>query len=479
MKSKFLLVAISLIAFKPIYSQETASYSGNNDSRDGDKSVFSGKSAGQSTTDNADYNTFIGWEAGRYLTSTDNNVFVGARAGYRMSGSQNVFIGRLAAGFSHGSNQSNSNNAIIGYMAGYELTTGPSNSILGARAGYNISSGGYNAIIGSNAAYQITTGYSNVYVGSGSGYNSTSALGNVSIGRDAGYVLTDGEYNVMIGYNAGRNASGDNNVFLGKNAGYNETGSNKLYVENTSTSDPLILGDFSTNDLTFNGNVTIPIVTSGSDGLQPNNTYSNIVVANSTGQLFYRDASTIGSTFDFSADHTYTGTPTFNDYIIFGNEEVPPTPIEGMLYYDRNVSWDTNNGFNQHFTGNDGGAIAHYNPEDGWGALISTANMQWITARFDNIYTHEVNVAPSNQWPDFVFNNDYDLKSLEYIESYIKENSHLPEIPSAKEVEENGVMLGEMNSLLLQKIEELTLHLINQNKQIKNLNERIIELEKQ
>ncbi|MDN5215681.1 hypothetical protein QQ020_26625 [Fulvivirgaceae bacterium BMA12] len=81
-------------------------------------------------------------------------------------------------------------------------------------------------------------------------------------------------------------------------------------------------------------------------------------------------------------------------------------------------------------------------------------------------------------WFDFVFEDDYDLRSLEEVEEFIKANKHLPEIPSAKEVEENGVNLGEMEGRLLQKIEELTLYIIDQQKEIKTLKGKVIALEK-
>jgi hypothetical protein len=62
--------------------------------------------------------------------------------------------------------------------------------------------------------------------------------------------------------------------------------------------------------------------------------------------------------------------------------------------------------------------------------------------------------------PDYVFDKDYKLPSLEEIQPYIKANKHLPEVPSAKDMEENGINVGEMNLLLLKKVEELTLYLI-------------------
>lgn len=72
-------------------------------------------------------------------------------------------------------------------------------------------------------------------------------------------------------------------------------------------------------------------------------------------------------------------------------------------------------------------------------------------------------------WSDFVFDEGYRLPSLPELESYIKHNRHLPDIPSAKEVDENGVDLGEMNAKLLQKVEELTLYVIDLQKQIDEL----------
>ncbi|MBV6647073.1 MAG: hypothetical protein KI790_16570 [Cyclobacteriaceae bacterium] len=82
------------------------------------------------------------------------------------------------------------------------------------------------------------------------------------------------------------------------------------------------------------------------------------------------------------------------------------------------------------------------------------------------IHTKEVKVD-LNGWSDFVFENDYKLRTLEEVEVHINEKGHLPEIPSEAEVTEYGINLGEMDTKLLQKIEELTLYLIEQNKELK------------
>jgi hypothetical protein len=87
------------------------------------------------------------------------------------------------------------------------------------------------------------------------------------------------------------------------------------------------------------------------------------------------------------------------------------------------------------------------------------------------IYGKEVKVDLSVPGPDYVFEKDYKLPSLDEIKSYIDQHKHLPEVPSAKEMEQNGINLSEMNMILLRKIEELTLHVIEQNKQISKLKE--------
>ncbi|MES2457428.1 MAG: hypothetical protein V4594_17865 [Bacteroidota bacterium] len=84
------------------------------------------------------------------------------------------------------------------------------------------------------------------------------------------------------------------------------------------------------------------------------------------------------------------------------------------------------------------------------------------------IRAQEIKVEAAN-WPDFVFAKNYELPSLKEIENHIKQNGHLHGIPSAAEVAKDGIELGEMNKKLLQKIEELTLYLIEKDKEVKSL----------
>lgn len=77
-------------------------------------------------------------------------------------------------------------------------------------------------------------------------------------------------------------------------------------------------------------------------------------------------------------------------------------------------------------------------------------------------------ICEVSPWPDYVFEEDYELQSLSDLKAFIQKEGHLPGIPTAKEVEENGVTLAKMNALLLEKIEELTLHIIRLEERIDN-----------
>lgn len=100
-----------------------------------------------------------------------------------------------------------------------------------------------------------------------------------------------------------------------------------------------------------------------------------------------------------------------------------------------------------------------------------TTDATYLLSVKGKIRAEEIRVQTG--WADFVFKPEYKLLSLSELESYIKENGHLPEIPSEQEVTENGVELGNISAKLLQKIEELTLYVIEQQKEINYLKETI------
>jgi hypothetical protein len=99
---------------------------------------------------------------------------------------------------------------------------------------------------------------------------------------------------------------------------------------------------------------------------------------------------------------------------------------------------------------------------------INTANPQSELAVNGTITAKAITVT-LNGWSDFVFKNNYNLKPLGEVENYIKANNHLEGIPSEKEVKAQGLHVGDMQAKLLQKVEELTLYAIEQNKKIEAL----------
>jgi len=94
-----------------------------------------------------------------------------------------------------------------------------------------------------------------------------------------------------------------------------------------------------------------------------------------------------------------------------------------------------------------------------------------------NIRSKQVKVELAN-WPDYVFKPAYALPSLTKVKTYINKYQHLPDMPSEKQVTDEGLNLGEVEKGLTKKVEELTLYLIEQNKQIIQQNKQIVDQQK-
>ena len=117
----------------------------------------------------------------------------------------------------------------------------------------------------------------------------------------------------------------------------------------------------------------------------------------------------------------------------------------------------------------------------GWNLINlnpATGQVAISTTRFATGYSltiagkmicEEARVQPQANWPDYVFADDYKLKPIEEVEQEILKHKHLPGIPSQKEISENGIALGEMQTKQMEKIEELTLYIIQLEKRIKEL----------
>jgi len=123
--------------------------------------------------------------------------------------------------------------------------------------------------------------------------------------------------------------------------------------------------------------------------------------------------------------------------------------------------------------------------KDGNVGIATSNTLGYRLAVNGNAVFVKVVVKQKQNWPDYVFHNNYSLRPLSEMEQYIQQNHHLPEVPSAKEVGKNGLDLGDNQAALLKKIEELTLYAIEQNKKLeqqstllKKQQERLDALEK-
>ncbi|HET9056041.1 MAG TPA: hypothetical protein VFN30_04250 [Chitinophagaceae bacterium] len=141
--------------------------------------------------------------------------------------------------------------------------------------------------------------------------------------------------------------------------------------------------------------------------------------------------------------------------------------LGGPLMYPTEINLGDNNLL---FSGTGTGGIAI-------GTTVVPAGYK-LAVNGDAIFT-KLNVKAYAAWPDYVFDKNYKLPSLSEVEKYIEENKHLPEVPSAEEVEKNGLDVGSNQALLLKKIEELTMYLIEVNKKVEKISQENAELKKQ
>ena len=114
--------------------------------------------------------------------------------------------------------------------------------------------------------------------------------------------------------------------------------------------------------------------------------------------------------------------------------------------------------------------------ESGKVGIGTTAPGSFKLAVEGKIGAREIRVTLTNPWPDYVFSNQYKLRSLPTLEEFIKKHGHLPGMPTAQEVKENGIELGDMSGRLLEKIEELTLYIIELKKENEQIKEELKKL---
>ena len=210
---------------------------------------------------------------------------------------------------------------------------------------------------------------------------------------------------------------------------------------------------------------------------------SKVETLNNRDQIVIYESPTISNIPDFTApnaSYIKRGITYHNNNIVyFGPDNTSYAQAIGQdLFFG-------NNGEYKLHIQNDGDVILRNRLAVGQGGNNTYSSSHALdvsgTSRFtqkmiveDDIESKKVKVtATPGSVPDYVFQPNYKLQTLNELEAFIKANSHLPNIPNAKEIEANGQNLGEMQLKLLEKIEELTLYLIEENKENSNLKKQI------
>jgi len=160
-----------------------------------------------------------------------------------------------------------------------------------------------------------------------------------------------------------------------------------------------------------------------------------------------------------------TSTPLAPLHIKHSDSGITPSNIGGLFIENGGSA----NGYYVFQTATVGGGKSFSITNAGNVGIGTTSPDSRLTVK-GHIHTQEVKVDLNGAVaPDYVFEESYSLPSLEATEAYIQANKHLPEVPSAKEMEANGIELKEMNLLMLKKMEEMTLHVIRLNKEMEAL----------
>ena len=163
---------------------------------------------------------------------------------------------------------------------------------------------------------------------------------------------------------------------------------------------------------------------------------------------------------------------TTNGFIQLGS-----TTSSNLIFDDNEILARNNGAGNDLFIQNDGGNVMMCASElgrVGIGILaVNDLANGYIFSVDGKIIAEELRIQNSANWPDYVFQNNYNLMPLEELKESIEANKHLPNIPSASEVENDGILVGDMQKKMMEKIEELTLYILDLNEANKKLQEEM------
>jgi len=303
-----------------------------------------------------------------------------------------------------------------------------------------------------------TTGYSGSYMQDSNMQKyrrlTITNTGNIGIGT------ASPSYQFMTSGQTGRVAAFANDAAATAQA-YASVANRVFFGYNGTTNNAVVQGlsgkgiEFNVNNNTFGSGNAVTITSTGLVGIGTTTPSSSIEISNGT-----------SSGIELTKTGTNAGTGTiYNDGAL--NINAPGTFFQkagngssNFSFFATNYNFiNASNVVTNHIDNN---GVSYFN---GGNVGIGTANPQSLLAVNGTITTKQV-VVTQTGWSDFVFKPSYKLRSLPAVEAFIKQNGHLPDVPSATEVAKKGVDVAGTQAVLLQKIEELTLYSIEQNKKI-------------
>lgn len=313
-------------------------------------------------------------------------------------------------------------NTFLGASTPASTITGIGNTGIGTNTLGTLTTSNNNTALGANSQ-KISTAAANTSVGSASLFSNTTGESNTAIGASAMFSNIGGSNNVAVGVDALRaNTTGVYNMAIGFASLYsNSTGSNNMGIGTESLR--FATGSQNTAVGTWAGRGTAAYAGS-----------NNVFIGYSSG------SSETGS------DKLYIANSATPTPLVYGDFATKYLAVGEVAAADRAAA--TSGGYR----------------------LLVKGGM--ITEKI------KVAVAGSADWADYVFEPSYKLLSLDKVESFIKENKHLPNVPSAEEMSKNGLDVMQTSAKLMEKIEELTLYMIEMNKEIKALKEENAKLKK-
>lgn len=319
-----------------------------------------------------------------------------------------------------------------------ELNTATASTFYGYQAGI-VSTGFDNVGLGQNALYTNTSGNQNIAVGNGTLF-SNNGRNNVAIGHFAMNLNTSGESNMSIGsFSLQKNTTGAGNMAIGVNA----LRENTLGSLNTAVGTQAL---FSLTGANASYNTAI-----GESALYGNTSGNrNTAVGYEAGRNNTEGVSNV-----FIGHWAGKDSGIENNKLYISNTE---TTLP-LVYGD----------FSAKFISIGDVGVAG----DAAATLVKRNNLstQYGLLVQKGILTEKIKVATmtTTDWADYVFEKDYKRMTLEEVEKFVNENKHLPNVPTTTEMISNGSDLIKTDAKLLEKIEELTLYMIEMNKEIKAL----------